>query len=59
MEELHVADVVDIDLLLQNYYEALPVKLNGEDGRGKGELADGGLSLLQVSRSSPWKRRAS
>ena len=56
VEEAHVADVVEVDLLFEDDDETLAVKSYGEDGGGEGELADGGLSLARtVSLWTSWK----
>ena len=46
VEEAHVADVVDVDFLLEDDNESLAVEADGEDGGGEGEFADDGASLL-------------
>lgn len=46
MKELHVADVVEVNLVLEDNGQSLPVQPDGEDGGRKGELADGRLSLF-------------
>ena len=35
VNKLHVRDIVDVDLNLQDNDEHLPVKLDSEDGRGE------------------------
>lgn len=45
VEQPHVADVVDVDALFEDNDEPSPVELDGEDGGGKGEFANGGLAL--------------
>jgi hypothetical protein len=45
VEQLHRADVVDVDLLLEDDDHPLAVELDGEDARRKQELADGRLAL--------------
>lgn len=54
MQQAHVAYIIEIDLLLENDGESLPIEPHSEDGGGEGELADntGALSVLyyQVSR---------
>jgi hypothetical protein len=47
VEKLHVGDVIDIDLFLQDNGQAFPVQLDGEDGRREGELAYCRLPLVQ------------
>ena len=49
MEELHVGDVVDVYLDLEDDDEGLAVELDGEDGGGEEELAYHGLSLDKTS----------
>lgn len=46
MKQLHVADVVDIDLVLQHNNKSLSVELDREDGRRECQLANGGLALI-------------
>jgi hypothetical protein len=46
VKQLHVADIVDVDPLLQHDDEPPSVQLDGENGGREGELADGGLALL-------------
>ena len=50
MQQLHIADVVDIDLVLEYHDKSLPVEFDREDSCWKGELADGRLALLMVQR---------
>lgn len=51
VQQLHIADVVDVDPLLKDNDESPPVELDGEDGRRELELADGRLSLHGVVRT--------
>lgn len=46
MKQLHIADVVEVYLVLEDNRQSLPVEPDGEDGGRKGELADGRLSLF-------------
>lgn len=46
VEQFHVADVVDVDLVLQHNDESLSVELDREDGRWECQLANGGLTLF-------------
>jgi uncharacterized membrane protein len=54
VEELHVCDIVDIDLVLYDDNEPPPVKLHGKYRGGKRELADGRLSLWESSQYMSW-----
>ena len=45
VEKGHVTDVVQVDLLLEDDGESFAVQSDGEDGGGKGELADDGGAL--------------
>lgn len=40
MKELHVANVVEVYLVLEDDRQSLPVQPDGEDGGRKGKLAD-------------------
>lgn len=51
VEELHVADIVEVDPLLQHNDEPPSVELDGKDGGGESELADGGLPLQKIKSS--------
>jgi len=50
-EHLHVADVVDVELRLQDYYQSLPVQPHGQDRRAEGHFAYRGVPLPIVSIS--------
>ncbi len=39
VEKLHVADIIEIDLLLQHHGETLSVQAHGKNGGREGELA--------------------
>lgn len=39
VKELHVADVVEVDLVFQNDDQPLSVQANGEDGGGESKFA--------------------
>lgn len=41
VKELHIADVVDVDLVLEHHDESLPIEFDREDGCWKSELANG------------------
>jgi hypothetical protein len=45
IEEAHVADVVEINLLFEDNGKSLSVESHGEDGRGEGQFADNGCPL--------------
>ena len=45
VQELHVRDIVDVDLDLEDDDERLAVELDGEDGGGEEELANHRLPL--------------
>jgi len=45
VEELHIADVVDVDALLEDDDESSAVELDGEDRGRERQLADGRLTL--------------
>ena len=45
VDEAHVADVVEVDLLLEDDGESFAVQSDGEDGGGEGEFADDGGAL--------------
>ena len=49
VDEFHVGDVVEVDLVFEDHDEAFAVEADGEDGGGEGELADGGASLVAMS----------
>ncbi|KAJ3514243.1 hypothetical protein NMY22_g14801 [Coprinellus aureogranulatus] len=53
MQQSHVTDVVDINLVFEHDAERFPVHLDGEDGCGEEEFADHGLAFgvydLQLS----------
>lgn len=49
MQQLHVADIVYVNLLFQNDNQALAVEFDSENGCGKGEFADGRLALVTRS----------
>lgn len=51
MQQLHVADVIDIDLFFKHDDQSAAVKLDREDRGREGKLADGGLAL------SRWRGR--
>lgn len=51
VQELHVADIVDVNLILEHHDQALAVEFDREDGRGKSELTDGGLALHPRNKS--------
>lgn len=46
VQELHVGDVVHVDTLLQDDDQSPSIELDGEDGGGERQLANGGLALL-------------
>lgn len=48
VKELHVADVVDVNLVLKYYDKSFPIEFDREDSCWKSELADGGLTLLMT-----------
>lgn len=52
MKELHVANVVEVYLVLEDDRQSLPVQSDGENGGGKGKLADSRLSLFGCRQSS-------
>lgn len=45
VQELHSADVIDVDLLFQHDDKSLPVQLDSEDGSREGEFAYRRLAL--------------
>lgn len=45
IQQLHVADIVQIYLFLQNNDQPLSIESDGTHAGWKGKLADGGLSL--------------
>lgn len=54
VQEAHVADVVDVDLLLEDYGEALAIEADGLDGGGESELTDNGGALRVLDYQVPW-----
>ena len=50
VQQLHVRDVIDVDLHFEDDDQGLAVELDSEDGRGKEELADHGLPLCDASQ---------
>jgi hypothetical protein len=48
VKELHVADVVDVYLILKHHDESFPIEFDREDGCRESELADGRLTLLRT-----------
>ena len=46
MEELHVADVVEVYLILEDNRQSLPVQPDSKNGGRECELADGRLPLV-------------
>lgn len=46
MQQLHVADVVNVNLIIQNNDKSPSVELDCKDGRWKEKLTNGGLTLL-------------
>ena len=54
MKQLHVADIIKINLILQNYNEALPIESYSQHRGGKGEFTDSRLPLKEpdVSESA-------
>ena len=57
MEQLHVAYIIKIYLILQNNNEAFPIESHCQHRGGEGEFADGGLPLQKpdVSESAETK----
>ncbi len=51
VQELHIRDVVDVDLDLEDDNERLAVELDGENGGGEEELANHGLPLFRGGMS--------
>lgn len=52
MKELHVANVVEVYLVLEDDRQSLPVQPDSEDGGRKGKLADSRLSLFGCRQPS-------
>ena len=54
MDELHVADIIEVYKVLQHHDEPLSIQAYSEDGRRKGKLADRGIALwMNVSLDVP------
>ena len=50
VKHLHVANVVEVDLIFQYHYQTFAVQADGENARWKGELAYCRVPLLSVSK---------
>lgn len=48
LEHLHVADVVDVELRLEYYYQTLPIESHCQYRRSESHLTDGRVSLCRA-----------
>jgi len=49
MNQLHIADIVEVDLVFEYHCQSFSVQLNAQDSSWERELADCGVPLLLIS----------
>lgn len=47
VQQLHVANIVNVNMFLQHYNESFPIQLDAQNSGGKGEFANGRLTLQE------------